>query len=103
MDLILRELEVKGPERKFAKEKVLFNLSNDDFLLVYTKMKREVDLDTPFIKNFTRDLFKVRAINRYWNKFCWEFCVPSYCSFTRYNFHDILEALVKISFAVRHT
>ena len=52
------ELEVKGPERKFAREKVLFNLSNDDYLLVYTKLKREVDLDSPFIKGFLRDIFK---------------------------------------------
>jgi hypothetical protein len=29
-------------------------------------------------------------------------CVPSYCSFTSYNFHDILVALVRNSFKLRH-
>lgn len=52
------ELEIKGPERKYKNERVLFNLSNDDYLLVFTKIKREVDLETPFIKSFTRDIFK---------------------------------------------
>ena len=77
----MHEVEIKGPERKNAKEMVLFNLSNDDFLLVHTKLERGVDLDSKLIKDKTRGLFKIRLINRYWNKFCWELCVPSYCSF----------------------
>ena len=80
----------------------MFNTRLQTSLVIYAKLERNYEMNLK-TKLKIQGSFKLKLqLNQIWKNFILSLKLPCYEKLTKYNFHDVLTALVKNCFAIQH-